>query len=298
MDQKNEKMTLNEFINKNLKNKIKNLMFYIEEVENFYENEPLFKLFIEDNSDIHLKTYSEESEIELKNEPKKIEIRIDKNVELVSLSHIATFIGDLKLFHKDELNVNYIINPLMPQYKSFLYDKFAKNLLEHAQTINIYDIIKDIKEDKLENLKHNQQKELFMNLCTYGNEAPIKKFIDFTLSEDIEPIISNNKLKKHEILLGIQYAVMKNNLNIVKAVLNHEKINKIIDFSDKTDDLSFIWLYALKEGREEIMSYLMNDKKYQLSKEEINNLRTEHPDVIRFFNTYGINNTNINKPKI
>lgn len=271
-----KKMTLHEFINQNLKKNINNLTFHINEVQNDYENEPLFKMFIDDKST-------------------KRELNIFSDTDLVSLSSIINFIGDVKLFHKKELNVNYIVTPLMPQYRFILEDKLKEGLLAHPQTINSHAIVEDINISKLEELTIEQQKNFFMDLCVYGNNKPIKKFIDFTLSDDVNV---KNKLDKSDLLLGLKYAIIENNLNIVKEILDHDKINKIVNFFNKNEDLSEVFSFALKEDKKEILFYIMNDKQYQLSDREINDLRPDHPDVIEFMKDYGHKFSKSNKIKM
>lgn len=250
---------LNKFINTNT-NSYLNLR--IDEIITENLIEPLFKVVLmKDSQNNELNIFSEK--------------------EGISFTNLVEFIGEVQLANKN-LIINPRITSLMPQYTKILENKLHEEVLNYAEKINSNTIIKDIKESKLVELTKNQQQKLFNDLCASGNKEPIKKMIDFALSGEDE----KNNLNGNDIYAGLVKAVENGHLNVVKSILDHEKINNIIDFSTRSSNLINILPYAFEKNKKEILSYIMNDKQYKVSEIEMNYYNRDNADVKRFFRDY------------
>lgn len=261
---------LNKFINAVSSNNTY-LNLHIDEIKTADLIEPLFQVvWIKDSQNNELNIFSEK--------------------EAVSFNNIVEFIGEIQLANKN-LIINSRIKPLMSQYTKILENKLTEDVLNYAEKISINTLIKDIKESKLEDLTKNQQQKLFNDLCICGNESPMRKMIDFALSGKDK----KDNLNENDIYVGLANAIENGHLNIVKAILDHEKINNVIDFSNRSSDLKNILPYAFEKDKKEILSYIMNDKQYKVSESEMKYYNHDSVNVKRFLREYKNSLPKVNK---
>lgn len=249
---KKNKKTLEELIIQN-----NNILFVdINEVKVADAKEPHFKLFVMDQS-------------------KKREIKVFKELDEINFFEVVRFLAELQISYKN-LSLLYEVNPLMPQYKSLLNDKLKKSLSNYVNIVDINETIKDIDEEKIGKLTVHQQNSLFIDLCCCGNAAPLKKLINFSAFSESGTAydIEHAKLpNKSDVIFGLERATSYGHLDVVKSILDNDNFKKIIDFSDKNSDLLTVLTLAATKERKEIISYIMVQKEYKLSEQELNNFR-------------------------
>lgn len=250
-------------IRKKINNKDTDFAFHIKEVKVKDKYSPMFKLF-------------------LINDGKHAEINLfGHKVEGVQLYYISKFIFDLKEGNKD-FNITYKIEALMPQYNNMLTNQLEESLEKRHSFLDATKIIKDLHEEKIAQLTVAQQKELFIDLCYAGNEAPIKKLLNFSVISSTgkaQDILKKDAFNKFDIIYGIEKATSYGYLDVVKTILENEHVIKAIDFSSTSSDLLTVLDTAIRKERKDVIAYLFNEKEYKLSTGELYHLRNNQRDA-------------------
>jgi uncharacterized protein len=249
-------------IRKKINNNDKDFPFHIKEVKVKDKYSPMFQLFLMNNG-------------------KHCEINLfGHKVEGVQLYYISKFIYDLKEVNKD-FNITYKIEALMPQYNNMLTKQLEESLEKRNSFLDATKIIKDLHEDRIAQLTVIQQKELFIDLCYAGNEAPLKKLLDFSVISPTgraQDILKKNAFNKFDIIYGIEKATSYGFFNVVKTILENDNVIRLIDFSNSGSDLLTVLDTAIRKDREDVIAYLFNEKEYKLSTGELYHVRNNQKE--------------------